>query len=329
MFTTPGVDVARVTPLLRRRPRPLAQPRARPAGDARRPAGGDARRGDRDAGRGPGARAGHLRRQPGAVDAERPPARRARSSSSTSWCRSTSTSTRRRATPTSSCRRRGRWPRTTSTCCSRTIAVRNVARWSPPVVARGPGERADWEILLELAERLGRRSDRHAAWSTGCIRAGAPARPALDARPRSPTCCCASGRYGDRFLPWSTGLNLRRLKAAPHGIDLGPLRARRRAARVAPRQRVHLAPRPIVGRARRRSQRARRRHAATGALLLIGRRELRTNNSWMHNVPALVVGPRALRAASSIPTTPSAPASATARWRCSRAASTAARCACR
>ena len=38
------------------------------------------------------------------------------------------------------------------------------------------------------------------------------------------------------------------------------------------------------------------RAATRDELLLIGRRELRTNNSWMHNVPALVVGTRALRA---------------------------------
>ena len=35
------------------------------------------------------------------------------------------------------------------------VAVRNIARWSPPVVERQEDERADWEILLELTERLG------------------------------------------------------------------------------------------------------------------------------------------------------------------------------
>ena len=59
----------------RRRPRPLAQPRSWAAGDAGRPSRGDARRRGRDAWCGPGARADHVRGEPGAVGAERPPAR--------------------------------------------------------------------------------------------------------------------------------------------------------------------------------------------------------------------------------------------------------------
>ena len=60
------------------------------------------------------------------------------------------------------------------------VAVRNVARFAPPVIARGAGERADWEILLEIAERHGRRGER-------VLRGGphhpigSPPRPALDA----------------------------------------------------------------------------------------------------------------------------------------------------
>ena len=65
----------------------------------RRAAGGLPGRGDRDARRGPGPRADHVSRQPGALDAQQRPARRALPSS-TSWSASTSTSTRRPATPT-------------------------------------------------------------------------------------------------------------------------------------------------------------------------------------------------------------------------------------
>src|SRR5262249_29752978 len=96
------------------------------------------------------------------------------------------------------------------------------------------------------------------------------------------------GPHGDRFLPWSSGLNLARLKAAPHGVDLGPLEpgiARRVLHRG---KRMQLAAAPIVDGLGGPERVVR---ASDGAeLLLIGRRELRTNNSWMHNVPALVAG---------------------------------------
>ncbi len=165
-------------------------------------------------------------------------------------------------------------------------AVRNVARWCPPVVERKAEERADWEILLEIAERLG---------------GGATGVPVVDRGIRvarrlgmrwTPSATAALllrlGPHGDRFLPWSTGLNRERLAAAPHGIDLGPLEPGV-ARRVLHRDhRVHIAPEPIVT-----ALSGLERAAAVAPdrdLLLIGRRELRSNNSWMHNVAALTAG---------------------------------------
>ena len=165
--------------------------------------------------------------------------------------------------------------------------VRNVARWSPPVVERGPDERADWEILLELTERLGGGPSGHAVLDGlygVAKRFGFRWHPATLAE-----LALRTGRFGDRYVPWSSGLNRKKLEAAPHGIDLGPLELGI-ARRVFHRDgRVHLADGPFP--------------AAIGALaatlatrpradelLLVGRRELRTNNSWMHNVPAMVAG---------------------------------------
>src|SRR2546422_283411 len=167
------------------------------------------------------------------------------------------------------------------------VAVRNIARWSPPVVERQEGELADWEILLELTERLG---------------GGPLGEPWLDRilhwlRPLgvrwTPTgflnLLLRLGPYGDRFLPWSDGLSLEKLKAAPHGIDLGALQPGVERRLYHRDKRVHLA-----------SPRMLEAMAALGhdldakggenGLVLIGRRELRSNNSWMHNVPSLVSG---------------------------------------
>src|SRR5262249_23757515 len=100
------------------------------------------------------------------------------------------------------------------------------------------------------------------------------------------------GPHGDRYLPWRRGISLAKVKASPYGIDLGP-------ARPGIAHRVHhkdgkipLAAAPML-----RALDDFVSHLTTNNrtpndldLLLIGRRELRTNNSWMHNVPALVSG---------------------------------------
>ncbi len=167
------------------------------------------------------------------------------------------------------------------------FSVRNIARWSPPVLEARPEERADWEILLELTERLG---------------GGPMGMPVLDTPLRwakklgyrwHPTqtidLLLRLGPYGDRFVPWSHGLNLRKLEQAPHGIDLGPL-TEGIAHRVAHRDgKVHVAPAPFLAAL---DAWLAQQHEipADDVLSLVGRRDVRSNNSWMHNIPALAAG---------------------------------------
>ena len=95
------------------------------------------------------------------------------------------------------------------------------------------------------------------------------------------------GPYGDAFGANPDGLTLERLKAEPHGIDLGPLQPRLPEVLRTPTGRIELAPDPLiadVGRLRDSVGRG------SDRFLLIGRRHLRSNNSWMHNVPALSGG---------------------------------------
>ncbi|MEX3771051.1 molybdopterin dinucleotide binding domain-containing protein, partial [Mycolicibacterium fortuitum] len=95
------------------------------------------------------------------------------------------------------------------------------------------------------------------------------------------------GPYGDAFGARPDGLTMERLKANPHGIDLGPLQPRIPEILRTPSGRIELAPEPIV------ADVARLRDAlgrSAGGFLLIGRRHLRSNNSWMHNLPALSGG---------------------------------------
>jgi hypothetical protein len=85
------------------------------------------------------------------------------------------------------------------------------------------------------------------------------------------------------------GLSLADLRAAPHGIDLGPLEPRLPDALKTVDGRVDLAPEPLVADVDR--LHAVMEAGAGDGMVLIGRRDLRSNNSWMHNLPKLVSGP--------------------------------------
>jgi anaerobic selenocysteine-containing dehydrogenase len=83
-------------------------------------------------------------------------------------------------------------------------------------------------------------------------------------------------------------LTLDALEDAPHGIDLGPLKPRLPEALRTASGRIELAPEEIVADVPR--LRAGLEAPRNGELVLIGRRQLRSNNSWMHNLPVLVKG---------------------------------------
>jgi anaerobic selenocysteine-containing dehydrogenase len=95
------------------------------------------------------------------------------------------------------------------------------------------------------------------------------------------------GPYGEGFGARPDGLSLSKLLAHPHGIDLGPLRSRLPQPLKTRSGRIELLPAPIVDDLPRLREALRERPAA---VVLIGRRHLRSNNSWMHNVPALTGG---------------------------------------
>jgi anaerobic selenocysteine-containing dehydrogenase len=96
------------------------------------------------------------------------------------------------------------------------------------------------------------------------------------------------GPYGDGFGADPDGLTLDALEQSPHGVDLGPLEPRLPDMLRTASGKVELAPEAIVADMERlRAAAARERN---GGFVLIGRRQLRSNNSWMHNLPALVKG---------------------------------------
>ena len=97
-----------------------------------------------------------------------------------------------------------------------------------------------------------------------------------------------AGPYGDAFGAKPGGLTLAALEAAPHGIDLGALEPRIPEVLRTPSGRIELAPEQIVADVPRLEAALGRKR--NGGMVLIGRRQLRSNNSWMHNLEPLVKG---------------------------------------
>ena len=189
-----------------------------------------------------------------------------------------------------------------------TLAVRNYAHYSPAVFeTESPSEA---EILAKLAlifggygsaadpvavdERLLRRIlEGHVADKESPIfgRKIEELLTELNERPGPDALVDVMirlGPYGDRFGASGAGLSLEKLEKHPHGIDLGPLEPRLPDLLATPSSRIELAPPEILSDFERLG--AELDAGDPSGLLLIGRRDLRSNNSWMHNIESLVSG---------------------------------------
>ena len=136
----------------------------------------------------------------------------------------------------------------------------------------------DRELKIEGSPIFGRDRDEIVA----AISETAPAERLLDLELRT-------GRFGDGFGTNPGGLSVAKLRENPHGIDYGPLTERMPAMIKTKSGKVELAPEPIVGDFDRLLA-AKQHPADSDSLVLVGRRHLRSNNSWMHNVKVLVKG---------------------------------------
>ncbi|HJL03727.1 MAG TPA: molybdopterin-dependent oxidoreductase [Polyangiaceae bacterium LLY-WYZ-15_(1-7)] len=168
------------------------------------------------------------------------------------------------------------------------VAVRNTAKFVPAPLPKPAGAKDDGEILLGLLRRV------------ETLRGGPLSRRALEARALEALGQRGLLDLGLRTGPWGKGiagwkpagsgekgkLSLKVLKAHPHGLDLGPLMPSMPERLPAQHPRIDLAPQCFV-------DDLPRLDASEGSetsLRLIGRRHVRSNNSWMHNVPQLMKG---------------------------------------
>jgi anaerobic selenocysteine-containing dehydrogenase len=158
------------------------------------------------------------------------------------------------------------------------FAVRNIAKYSPALFERPADARHDWEICLGLWSRM-MKVPRAASGVVERVLGRLGPEAILD----------AGLRFGPHGLRRGVkGLSLAKLRARPHGVDLGPLEPRLPARLSTPDRRVQLAPSIYLDDLPRLD--ARWTTASVG-LVMIGRRQLRSNNSWMHNSARLVKGP--------------------------------------
>lgn len=185
------------------------------------------------------------------------------------------------------------------------FAVRNQVRYSPPAVPLDAGSMDECEILARLALALGGMHGADPSAVDGQViedtltkAVDDPLSPVHGRDPKELAAALTGaggperrldlmlrlGPYGDGFGADPAGLTLALLADRPHGIDLGPLKPRIPGILKTRSGRVELLPGPIA------ADLPRLRAALAdvpASLVLVGRRHLRSNNSWMHNVPTL------------------------------------------
>jgi anaerobic selenocysteine-containing dehydrogenase len=194
------------------------------------------------------------------------------------------------------------------------FAVRNVANYSEPVLPLDPGAPDEWEILGKLgliAAGLGPDVDldAHVVRADGLNLAGMVQQSVND--PSSPIhgrdveeilsmlsdvagpqrtldFMLQTGPYGAAFGANPEGASIALLKANPHGVDFGPLQPRLPDVLRTPSGTVELAHPVLLADLDRLAAVVPR--FEEHELVLVGRRHLRSNNSWMHNIEVLVKG---------------------------------------
>lgn len=149
------------------------------------------------------------------------------------------------------------------------LAIRNVARFNEGMWPRPDDELYDWEIFRELTARLATKLGR-------------------DVKPVLPTAVLIEGMIAKAAAV--PGVTMSTLRHAPHGVDLGTLRPSLFDRLETNDKKIDCAPAPLLADvARFRASVATDEHTP-GSFTLIGRRHVRSNNSWMHNSHRLIKG---------------------------------------
>lgn len=147
------------------------------------------------------------------------------------------------------------------------FAVRNTAKYSPAIFDKPEGSMHDWEIFTALGEKISERLGKNAAPSF-------PPEMILD--------------MGLKSGPYKDQASLQALKDCPHGLDFGAHQSQLPDRLVHEDKRIHCAPEIVMKDLERLLESCEQSESLP--LRLIGRRHVRSNNSWMHNYYRLVKG---------------------------------------
>ena len=150
------------------------------------------------------------------------------------------------------------------------LTVRNVSRFNEAILPKPQGALHDWEIFVGLAKAFATHT-------------GVDLKPTM-APEQMIDMGLRFGPYGDKS---EHKLSLATLREHPHGVDLGPLSSNLAQRLKTTDQQVQAAPALLIGDLERFAAQA---QPSADELLLIGRRHVRSNNSWMHNFHRLVKG---------------------------------------
>jgi anaerobic selenocysteine-containing dehydrogenase len=181
------------------------------------------------------------------------------------------------------------------------LSYRNHARYSHPVFSRPADHPEEWQVLLRLIgiiqgkgaaadieqidnellmDDLRRTAGPYAEQVSKAVSHQRGVERLLDLGLRA-------GPYGDQFGMKPDGLNLGKVQAAEGGIDLGALEPRVPEVLRTPSGKIELAPAMLIDDLKRPSADLER---PAHELVIVGRRQLHGNNSWMHNLPVLAKG---------------------------------------
>jgi len=180
--------------------------------------------------------------------------------------------------------------------------VRNYAKYAPPALDLEPGTLHGWEILLNLAagisgtdpmdleetvvnELLEKHMKEHplrdkVTHQEARLMVGEELGP-----DRLYDVLLRTGPHGDFFGVRPGGVSLQKLKDNPHGLDLGPMEPQLPTLLKTPNKKIDLTPKAIIDDVKRLDS-----HTPEAGLILIGRRHVRSCNSWMNNLHFLVKG---------------------------------------
>jgi anaerobic selenocysteine-containing dehydrogenase len=188
--------------------------------------------------------------------------------------------------------------------------VEDIVAYSPAVFEREPGEMDDWDVLMALGGRISDTTptdfERKTAEDYLTFR-----RPAL---PRFPVAMSVAealmrasgdsvpekiydvllrtGSAGDGFGVYPGELSLEQLKSAPPAMNFGPMQPGQMPQAIdTPDGKLALAPPILINDLDRLESAIQDGFYDSGHMMLIGRRHLRSNNSWMHNLAKLAKGP--------------------------------------